>query len=270
MKELTDSEKEQLLTILYLNKVHAPGLDRLSLRIAESISDEKQRNRSLLTIVDYLVGYGNLALADQVTERDLAGYNRAAALATIGNALAAGNPSAAEQYLIQSEELLGTMGDPDDKVPLLDLVAAGYSRLGRWEKAEGFASLIILPADRVFRLCRIFEDMTNSGQASNVEHLLAAIRASIGQTNADEKAGALDDLARALLAVGRLSDAIETWEEALKFASCSPEPAESLYVISKGLARAGKKARAQEIAMMIGNEAKRAAALSLIEQQTQC
>jgi|GEM_PF-6875726 hypothetical protein len=267
-KELTDAEKEQLLAIFYLNKLEAPALDHLSLRVAESISDEKQRNRCLLTIVDYFAGHGNVALPDQVAQRHLAGYNRAAALAMIGNALAAGSPPVAERYLIQSEELLGTMSDPDDTVSLLDLVAGGYSRLGRWEKAESLASRIPLPSDRVSRLCRILEDMGNSDQASNTEHLLPHIRASIGQTDADERAGAFDDLARAMLATGRSSDAAETWEEALEFASRSPEPAESLYLISEGLARAGRKLRAREIAMMIGNEAKRAAALSLIEQNT--
>jgi hypothetical protein len=264
-QELTDAEKEQLLAIFYLDKIDVPALDHLTLRIAESMSDGKQKSRSLLALVNRFISHGNIALADQIARQHLARYYQAAALAELGTALANNDPAASEDYLTQSEEILDRTDDQDEKQALLDVVARGRSRLRHWVKAIKLAARISLPCDRVFTLCRIYEDMCSSGMGPNSEQLLASTRAAIDQTDPTDRCLALDDLARAMLNTGQPSRATQTWEEAFEFARYAPDPSEALYLISKGLAMAGQKPRAREVAMAITNEARRAAVLALIE-----
>ena len=263
-QELTDSEKQKLVAALYLNKLYAPALAELSLRVVESITDESQRNLSFLTLIDYLAAHGNLSLADEIARHRLNGYHRAAAFAGLGIASASVDSDRAQAYLVDAESFLKQTNDPDDRTTLLHRIAQGYSRLRMWEKAEEMAGQVGQAQDRAFTLCGLLEDLWNAGESERAGRLLLAARQSVTETSLNEKASVLDDLARVLVLMNRRSEAFELWEEAVPSAEYAPESAKLLYLICKGLVSIGHQQRAHEVAQLIKNDARKAQALAAI------
>jgi hypothetical protein len=263
-QELTDNEKQKLVAALYLNKLYAPALAELSVRVVESITDESQRNLCFLTLIDYLAAHGNLALADEIARHRLNGYHRAAALAGLGIASAAVDSDRAQAYLVDAEAFLERTSDPDDRTTLLHRISQGYSRLRMWEKGQELAGQVGQAQDRAFTLCRLLEDLWNAGESEKANRLLLAARESVAATSLKERASALDDLARVLALMKRGSEAFELWEEAVASAEYAPESAKLLYLICKGLVSIGHQQRAHEVALLIKNDARKAQALALV------
>ena len=266
-KQLSDYEKQQLLTILYVHKICAPGLDRLVLRIAESISSEDERSSALLTASYYLASCGSLALADEVAHGKLQGHASAAALASIGDSIADTNPHQAAKYLEEAEQFLGETGNTDDQAILLQRISQGYLRLRNWTRARELANNILRTGDKVSVLCDIVGSLFNSGKTGNAEQTLREARTVTDRAERSELASAFNNIARVLVQMDRKDEAFSTWEDALKFVDESLDPPKLVLIICKGLASIGQRERAREVALSIPNDARRAQALALIDEE---
>ena len=266
-KQFSDFEKQQLLTILYVHKICAPGLDRLVLRIAESISSEAERSSALLMASYYLASCGSLPLADEVAHGKLQGHASAAALASIGGLIADTNPDQAARYLEEAEQFLSQTDNIDDQAILLQRISQGYLRLRNSTRAREFANKILPNGDRVSVLCEIAGSLFKSGEADEAKQTLREARTVIDRAERSELASALNDIANVLVQIDRADEALSTWEEALKFVEESLDPPKLVLIICKGLASIGQLGRAREVALSIQNVARRAQALALIDGQ---
>jgi tetratricopeptide (TPR) repeat protein len=265
--QLSDLEKQRLLAILHLHKVHVPGLDHLVLKLVESISGAKERDSALLTLTYYLAAYGNIVAADEVARQRLQGYYSAAALAGIGSELASTDPSGAALYLSDAEKLLKDVIDVDEQAILLQRISEVYSNLKDWGKAQELANRITVPSDKVYTLTKLAKRLWDEGETEKADKVLLDARASVAETESSDRADALDDIARLLVHMGKESAALNTWEEALQFVNGSLDPPKLVLIICKGLASIGRRERASEVALLIQNEARRAQALALINEQ---
>jgi len=264
--ELTDLEKQHLVAIFRLNNLYAPGLDKLALRIVESISEEKQRNFSFLILVAYLAAQGNSVLAEDVARTRLGGYHQATALASIGFELASAKSSGAQAYLKDAESFLDKVFGQDDRATLLHRVSQGYSQLGTWEKAIELANQIAEPEQRASTLCEIAENLWKAGEVERLDRALSDIRASAAETDQRERTNVLNDLGEVLARIGRVSEALRAWEEAVSFADYALESPKLLFSICRNLINVGHKQQAREVALLIKNDARRKEALSLVAE----
>jgi tetratricopeptide (TPR) repeat protein len=261
--QLTDGEKQQLLAILFLHKVYAPGLDRLALRIAESISD-KDRESAMLTVSYYLAASGNTELAEEVARQRLAGYSRCSALIAIGSELAKTDKSKAKEFQSCAEGILEELSDPDERTILLARISDAYLKLGDWEKAEDFARRIAQSSEKISALCAIAEHLLNVGEATRANEVVEEAQTDVASvTEEGERASTLADTARVLAKIGRTSEAVEFWEQAAVLAHHAPDPSKLLLSICQSLVNFGEPKRARSVAMRIQNEALRAEALTL-------
>jgi hypothetical protein len=263
---LTDLEKQQLLSTLHLNKVYVPGLDRLMLRVAESIVGTKEQESAMLELSYYLTAYGNLVLAEEVARRRLNGYASASAFAAIASEIAKYDPVSSNRYLQDAETLLREIRDSDDQAILLQRISRGYSKLNNWQRATELADRISPPEDRVATLCEIAGSLWSTGDTGEAKRILAGAHAAAGKVEPGERTGALNDVAKVLVQMDRTTEAAQVWEEALPYARHSTEAPKWLVSICQALATLGCKERAREIASGIENDARRAQALAAIER----
>jgi len=266
-EELSDLEKQKMLAILYLNKIYAPGLDELVVRIAGSISGKKERESALLMVSPYLVRSGKLPLADAIARQELEGYKRVVTLARIGSELAESSPSQSLSYLREAEDLLTEIEDSDDQGVLRQEISGGYLRLKDWRKALELAKRILPPSEMVYTLRGIAEALWKVGETANANAALDDAHAGANETGQNERAGALDDVARVLAQMGRSSEAVAVWEEAITFAEFDPECPKLLWSICKEMVSLGYRQRAREVALLIKNDARRRDALSLVGEE---
>jgi hypothetical protein len=264
---LTDLEKQELLQILFINKIYAPGLERIVARVAESISSDDQRQVAVAMTSRYLATFGNRDEADTLIRRHLEGVAEATALASIGSELVRSQPSEAADYLQRAYDLLSTIEDVDDRVSLLQRLVDGYLDLRQNAKACDMANQISMPAERVYTLSKIATRLWDEGETEKADKVLLEARASVAETESSDRADALDDIARLLVHMGKESAALNTWEEALQLVNGSLDPPKLVLIICKGLASIGRHERAREVALLIQNEARRAQALALINEQ---
>lgn len=263
-QELTDWEKQQLLVTFYLNKIRVPGLDRLALRIAESVADERERQSAMLTLSNYLAAYRNLPLADEIARKRLDGYASASALAKIGCELAKDDPTQAISYLREAEALLEGICDSDEQAIVLQQVSRGYSHLNRWQAAKDAASRIPRAEDKVSSLCEIATDLWSAGEVDVARRMLSDAQALVKETELIQRTSALNDVAKVLVQMNRLTEAAQVWDEAITFAKDSTDPSKWLFSICEKLVSIGNRERAREVAALIENEARKTDALSLV------
>ena len=264
---LTDIEKQKLVATFYLNKVHAPGLDELAFRIVDSISDVKERTAAFLTLSYYLAEFGNVRLAEDVARRHLHGYPKISALIALGCSLRKEDAGHALSYFREAEGQLKEIKDSDERAILLVQFARAYLRLGDWERATEFANQISSMGDRVATLCEVAGALWAANELSGAKQVLAGAHELANEVPIDERTGALNDVAKALMQVGREQEASELWEKAITFANSSNESAKWLYSVCENLLSAGKRERAREVAMLITNEARRNQALSRVDKK---
>lgn len=262
--DLTDLEKQHLIAIFQLNKFFAPGLDKLALRIAESISDEKQRDFSFLVLVDYLASWGNLVLASSIARTRLSGYHRAAALASIGSELAKANSLEAQDYLRDAEGLLDQIAGQDDRDTLQHRLSQAYAHLRAWEKATDLTSRIADTKLRALTLREIAESLWKIGEVERLNHVILDLRSTVGEVDRSERAEVLNELAQVLVGTGRVSEALEAWQAAVSFADYALDSSKLLLSICKNLVNFGNRQQARDTALLIKNDARREEALSLV------
>lgn len=265
--ELTDLEKQELLQTLFVNKIYAPGLDRMVTRIAESISDVCGPRAAIAMASRYLAIFGKHEEADVLVRHHLHGAAEATALASIASEVARSNASQAAEYLQEASDILQEVQDPDDRVSLIQRLVDAHLNLNQNKRAWNIASQIHVPAERVYTLTKIAKRLWDRDDAEGAGEVLLNAWASAAETERNDRADALDDIARTLAHMKRESDAVSTWEEALTFVNESLDPPKLLLIICKGLASVGHRERAREVALTIQNEARRAQALALIEEQ---
>jgi hypothetical protein len=94
--------------------------------------------------------------------------------------------------------------------------------------------------------------------------VLADARASAEEAASSDRADTWDDLARLLLHLGAVEEAVDASDEATKFADESHDPSKLLLLISKSLLSLGRKEKANEVAPTIRDDARRARALAVI------
>lgn len=264
-EELTDLEKQKLLAILDLNRVCAPGLAELTIRIAESIAGGRERGSALLSVSFYLARCGNVALADAVARGRLEGYDQTRALAHIGFELAASDPNRSASYLKEAEDRLRSSGDDsDDRGVLLQEISHGYLRLKNWRKTLDFARQVFPRSEAVHTLCEIASCLWNSGKAEEAKATLVEAQEMTKEVEFDEKTACLNDVAKALVHMRRRDEAVEVLEEALAFASHSIEEGKWLLIICTTFVSLGLKDRAKEVALSIRNDARRRQALAFV------
>jgi hypothetical protein len=264
---LTDLEKQELLQILFVNKIYVPGLERIVARVAESILSEDQRQVALAMTSRYLAAFGKVKEADVLVRRHLEGVAEATALASIGSELAKTHSFEAAEHLQGAYDLLNTIENADDRVSLLQRLVDGYLDLRESAKAWNIANQISRPAERVYTLSKIARRLWDEGEPEKAEKVLLDVRACVAETESCDRADTLDDTARLLAHMGKESDALSAWEEALQFVDGSLDPPKLILIICKGLALIGRRERAREVARLIQSEPRRAQALALIDEQ---
>lgn len=263
--ELTDLEKQKLLSILYLQKVHATGLDALALRIAESISEERERETALLTTSYYLAQSGNEALALEAG-RQLNPYGRASSLAAIAAEISAEDHEKAVLHLTVAEALLRDhISDPDEQSIVLTRISDAYLQMHDWERAHKIARKIPTISDRVSNLCRIVEYLWNRGEVQCAAEVMREARANAAETTAGNRSSALVDVARTLGRMGQAEEAVDIWDQAALLSEYAPDPSQFLVTICGELISLGRTDRARDIMLQIRNEARRAAVLSMLQ-----
>lgn len=261
--QLTDGEKQQLLTTLYLHKMYAPGLDRLAVRIAESVSD-KDRESAMLTTTYYLAAFGSTEMADDIARRHLKGYARGSALAAIGSELAKTDRTKAREYLADAAQVLHNVIDPDEQTILMGRISEGYLEAGDWEQAQSFAGRIGHASEKVSSFCKVAESLLNAGQEKQASEVLELARANMPSAiEKGDRACSLVDIARVLARMRRTSEAVEYWEQAVELADHAPDPPKMLLSICRSMVSIGERGRAKSVAMHIRNSALRSEALSL-------
>jgi len=207
------------------------------------------------------------ALADSVARQQVRASAKTAALAAIGVELAKSNSGPAVDYLEEAEGLLVAIEDEDARVPLLQQISHGYGRLGDWNKARKLAEEIPLPPERIFTLCEITGALWNAGQTAAAKESFRDAQESVAQVTNQERAGALSDLAATLAQMGRTSEAVQFWEEAVSLAKYAAEPSKILYSICGIFISLDRRERAREVALLIENDARRRQALSLLAEK---
>jgi len=266
-KELTDLEKLELLQLLLVHRINAAGSEGLIARIAESVSSHEQREIAITMASRYLTSLGKREEAETLIHRHLTGAVEATALALVGTEIIKSNPSEGAAYLQQARNMLHEVEDAEDRVPLLQHLVDGYLTLNQNSTAWDLAKQISNPSERVYTLVNLAKQLWDKRDVETAERVLLDARASVGETTPSDRADTLDDIARLLAHMGRETDALNAWEEAVKFADESPDPPKLLLMICTGLTSIGLRERAREIAMLIQNDARKAQALETIGQQ---
>lgn len=264
-RELTDLEKSKLIAIFALNRICAPGLDSMAVRIVESISGKKARELAEKTLLRYLLGCESYPLAETVARRQTPELARAAALAIVGAALSEHTSARARDYLSESETLLQRVREPDDRGPILQEIAIGYGRMKDWTKALSIATEITPAGERVFTLSQIAMALWKSGAGDAAKKTLDDARRSVSEVSLREQASSLLDLAKATAEMGRASEAVGLLEEAIRFAEHAPESSKVLYSVCQALIALGQHERAREIAHSIESASRKIQALSLFD-----
>jgi tetratricopeptide (TPR) repeat protein len=265
-KAFTDLEKQELLQILFVNKIEAPGLQGLVTRLAESIGNDEQRKVAIAMTARYLASLGKGEEAQALVHSHLQGAAEATALVGIGSEIVKFSPVEAAAYFQRASETLSKLQDSDDRVCLLQHLANGYLNLNEFATAWNMASQIPVPAERIHTLTKIARRMWDEHNEEEAEQLLLEVRNSVNETAPHDRADTLDDIAQLLVHMGRAKDALGMWEEALKFVGESLDPPKLLFIICKRLVSMHQHDRVREIAMSIENQARKSQVLALIER----
>lgn len=264
---LTDLDKQRLLSELYLNKLYAPALDQIVLKVVSSIEEDKQREFSFLMLVDYLSAHGSVTLADEIARHKVDERHLGSALASIGAQIAGTNAGKAEEFLRESEALLARTEEIDYRLHVMRLISQGYMRMKDWSKARELANEMPLPSERVDSLCTIGRALWDAGETATATETLTDARGQVADVALEDRASSLSCIAKTLAGVGCTADAIEILEEAIPFADNDSEPSKILYSICKAFISLGRPERAREITNLIKTDARRAQALALFDQE---
>lgn len=261
----SDLEKQELLQIIVANGVIVPGLERIVVRIAESVLDTNQRQVAVAFAAQYLALRGSHDDALALVDRYLKGVTKARALASIASGISATSPQTSSVYLERTYQLLREAADPDDQMALLQQLVRQHLEFGQSREAWEIARLVSPPSERSYTLCQVAKHAWEANDRENTGRIIVDARRAAEQATAPDRADAWDSIARLFLYLGREAEAVDAWENAIKFSEDSQDPSKLLLAICKELAAIGRKERAKEVAQAIRNEARRVQALSLVD-----